>query len=204
MLHRLFQRLTRKREIYFHEDDYCQQQLLPHAALVQAQAQLENISEFASAHEAPGGVGWTDVYVREEGPVEFASLGITRVEFEELISPILPEFDVVYTGYSSHREVCKRTSAWGVSRWCALFADWDENGVIKNVWSSFFDDAEPSLRAAARAVAALARRHPLVYVDWAWGYTCDASSEEEFVAMLRSKLATIAERRNETKISKLH
>jgi hypothetical protein len=32
-----------------------------------------------------------------------------------------------------------------------------------------------------------------VYVDWAWGYTCDASEEEAFASMLRTKLQTIAE-----------
>ncbi len=200
MLHRLFQRLARQREIYFHEDDYCQQQLLPREATAHAQAELQNIDEFASEHQSPEGVGWTDIYVREDSPaVELASLKITRVELDELISPILPEFDMVYTGYSTHREVCKRTSAWGLSRWCALFADWDETGVVKHVWCAFFDDADRSISSATQAVSALSRKYPMVFVDWAWEYTCDASSEDDFAAMLRSKLATIAERANERK-----
>jgi hypothetical protein len=42
-------------------------------------------------------------------------------------------------------------------------------------------------------VAALGRLHPLVYADWAWGYTCDASDDDSFASMLRKKLKTIAD-----------
>jgi hypothetical protein len=52
---------------------------------------------------------------------------------------------------------------------------------------------EASIRAASRAVAALSAFHPLVYVDWAWGYRCQASDENAFASLLRNKLKTIAE-----------
>lgn len=196
---RLFQRLSRKREIYFHEDDYCQQQLLPREATAHATSEIEKIDSFAEAHHAPGGVGWTDIYLRQEAPAQLRTFKIKREDFASLISPVLPAFDVVLTGYSSHREVCKKTAAWGISQQCSLFADWDDDGTIANVWSEFFDPAEESIRSAAKAVAALGRLHPLVFVDWAWSYTCDASEEERFAAMLRTKLETIAARAKEIK-----
>jgi hypothetical protein len=185
--------MSAKREIYFHEDDYCQQQLLPREAAAYAGAEIQKIGEFADSHRVPGGLGWTDIYVRKEAPVELRTLRIKRQEFAALVSSFLTSFDVVYTGYSSHREVCRKTGAWGNSQQCALLADWDEDGIIANVWAEFFAEDEESILAASKAVAALGRLHPLVYVDWAWGYTCDASEERAFASMLRAKLDSIAE-----------
>ena len=190
---RFLQRKSRSGEIYFHEDDYCQQQLLPREATAHAVAEVKKIGEFADAHRVPGGLGWTDMYLRQEAPAEIRTLKMKNEDFAAVVSPFLPAFDVVYTGYSSHREQCKKTAAWGKSQECALFADWDDDGTIANVWAKFFDRDEDSIRAASQAVGALGRVHPLVYVDWAWGYTCDASEEETFTSMLRTKLQTIAE-----------
>ena len=36
-----------KREIYFHEDDYCQQELLPRESLAYAEAEVKKVAEFA-------------------------------------------------------------------------------------------------------------------------------------------------------------
>jgi hypothetical protein len=183
----------RQREIYFHEDDYCQRQILPRGAAAYADAEVKKIGEFADAHRAPDGLGWTDIYVREEAPMELRVLKVKKELFADIVSPFLPPFDVVYTGYSSHREQCKRTAAWGTSEQCALFADWDDEGIVANVWAEFFEQDDASILAATRAVAALGKIHPLVYVDWAWRYTCDASEQDAFASMLRTKLKRIAD-----------
>jgi hypothetical protein len=190
---RFLQRKSRNREIYFHEDDYCQQQLLPREATAHAVAEVKKIGEFADAHRVSGGLGWTDMYLRQEAPTEIRTMKMKNEDFAAIVSRFLPAFNVVYTGYSSHREQCKKTAAWGTSQQCALFADWDDDGTITNVWAELFDRDEDSIRIVSKAVAALGNLHPLVYVDWAWGYTCDASEEETFASMLRTKLQTIAE-----------
>jgi hypothetical protein len=188
-----FRQKPRPREICFHDDDYCRQQLLPRDAAAFADAELTRIREFADAHRAPGGFGWTDVYARREAPVELRKLNIKKEQFAEIVTPFLPSFDVVYTGYSSHRKQCKRTAAWGRSERCALFVDWVDASVVSNAWTEFFDDDEASIIAATQAIAALGSRHPLIYVDWAWGYTCDASDEEAFASRLRAKLKRVAD-----------
>jgi hypothetical protein len=183
-----------KRKIYFHEDDYCQQELLPREALPFAEAQVKQIAEFANAHRAAGDADWTDVYVRQKPPVTFRAFAMEKEDFDTVVSPHLPPFDLVYTGYSSYRERCKKTAAWGTSQHNALFADWDDEGVITNVWAQLFDSDEKSLLAASKAVVALGTLHSLVYVDWAWSYTCEIINQEAFAARLRNKLADIAER----------
>jgi hypothetical protein len=122
----------------------------------------------------------------------FDVLKMTHAQLEEAIQEFLPKFDTVYTGYSSYRQECKSTGAWGASESCCIFADWKDDGIIQNVWTSFFDDSPDSIALAAQAVSALTRHAPLVYVDWAWDYTVDPSNKQEFIRLLRDKLAGIA------------
>ena len=189
----LFRRRPKPRTIYFHEDDYCQQQLLPASEKGAASKELEKISDFSKEHEAPVGAGWTDVYVREGTGVGFESLRMNRSQFEEAIQEFLPKFDIVYTGYSSHRQVCDSTGAWGISDSCCIFADWKGDGIIQNVWTSFFDDSSDSIELVANAVYSLASQSQLVFVDWAWDYTANPKNREDFIRLLRDKLEEIAE-----------
>lgn len=188
---RLFRKRPEARDIYFHEDDYCQQQILPASEKSSVSDELANISEFSREYDEPNGVGWTDVYVREETGAGFDTLRITHTEFDEAILEFLPRFDNVYTGYGSYRQKCKLTGAWGTSQLCCIFADWNEDGMVQNVWTNFFDDSEDSIAHAARAVSALASHSPMVYIDWAWDYTADPSKEGDFTRLLKEKLKGI-------------
>src|SRR4029077_1772207 len=164
----LLQSVLAKREIYFHEDDYCQTELLPREALTYAEAEIKKIAELANSHRAPDGAGWTDVYVRQKPPVSFRALGMKKEELGSVISPHLPPFDLVYTGYSSYRERCRKAAAWGTSPHNAIFVDWDDEGIIGNVWTQFFESDEKSLLVASKAVTALGMQHSVIYVDWVW------------------------------------
>jgi hypothetical protein len=190
----LLQSAFAKREIYFHEDDYCQQELLPREALAFVESEIKKSDEFAAAHLAPGGIGWTDISVRQDPPTGFRALKMTREDFDVAISSHLPSFDQVITGYSTFRERCKKAAAWGTSQQNAILIDWDDEGIIKNVWTQFFESDEKSISAASKSIAALGTLHSLIYVDWAWSFVCEIFNEEAFASRLRSKLADIAER----------
>lgn len=180
------------RRIYFHEDDYCQQQLLPREALAYVSVEMKNIADFSESHRATNGCGWTDLYIRKGAPVELGKLDITRETLAKTVSDFLPPFDEVFTGYSSYREQCKSAGAWGRSNGCALFADWNDGQIVQNVWAELFDRNVESILSATRAIAALGRLRPLIYVDWAWSYVCEAQDAATFESLLRSKLETIA------------
>jgi hypothetical protein len=66
------------REIYFHENDYCKAEILTIGAWVYCQEHLKEIDEFSNAHESSDGLGWTNIYVRFEGPKELnnSSFGV--------------------------------------------------------------------------------------------------------------------------------
>jgi hypothetical protein len=191
---RFLRQRQRRRTAFFHEDDFCQQQLLPAAAVDFVKAELSTLAEFADAHRTPDGVGWTDMYLRADCPIELRTLQIRPEQFREVVSPILAPFEVVYTGYGGRRDLCSHTGAWGNSDRSILFADWDVEGIISNVWSSFFDAQDASVLAVSKAVGALARVHPIVYVDWAWGYVCDPVDEIAFGSLLYAKLHEIDRR----------
>jgi hypothetical protein len=190
----LLQSAFAKREIYFHEDDYCQQELLPRQALAFVEREIKKSDEFTAAHVAPGGIGWTDLYVRQDPPMTFGALKMTREDFDVAISPHLPPFEQVYTGYGSFRERCKKAAAWGTSQQNAIFVDWNDEGIINNVWTQFFESDEKSISAASKSLVALGMLHSLIYVDWAWSFVCEIFNEDAFASRLRSKLADIAER----------
>lgn len=52
---------------YFHEDDYCQVEILPVENLSFYKRQAREIEDFADEHRE--GVGFTDMYVREKKPI---------------------------------------------------------------------------------------------------------------------------------------
>jgi hypothetical protein len=153
--------ILRRREIYFHEDDYCLQELLP----------------TEGAHFR----------------AELRTLKITKKQLSAALAPLLPLYDAVYTGYGSHRERCRTTAAWGISERCAVLADWGDDEIIGHTWTMFFDQSEEAILTATKAVAAVGKLHPLVYVDWVWGNKCAASDSDSFASMLRNKLTEVAQ-----------
>ncbi len=60
------------RESYFHEDDYCQIEILPIDNLKFCLKQAGKISEFSEKHQ--NGIGWDAMYVREENPRKLSEL----------------------------------------------------------------------------------------------------------------------------------
>jgi hypothetical protein len=128
------------------------------------------------------------MYVRKEVPMALRTLAISRVDLAQIISAVAEPFYAVFTGYGSYREHCKKSAAWGGSARCALFADWGDDGVVTNIWAEFFDREEKSISEATGMVAAIGRKYPLIYVDWAWDYVCNVTDEPMFSSMLRAKL----------------
>jgi hypothetical protein len=97
------------REVYFHEDDYCQLELLPEANWDFCAKQMNEIEKFSEAHKAE--IGWTDMFMRSENPKQLSEVEIERAALVSSVREILPPFDRVLTGYGSHSEECQHTIA---------------------------------------------------------------------------------------------
>jgi hypothetical protein len=152
------------RTAFFHEDDYCQVELLPVASAEYCRAEMVRIDEFTKAHR--DGAGFTDIHVRGASPAPLASLGITLAEMRAAVEPFLPPFDQVLTGYSTHQEPCPAASGWGESDSRAVFASAGEDGVVRAVWLSLHGIPSDRVGHWCRALRALPRAEELVIADW--------------------------------------
>ena len=174
-----------KRIRYFHEDDYCQQELLPIAAWDYCASEIKTIEEFANAHRAP--IGWTKVYGRGDAPFRLRDLQLSLAEIEATVGLRLPRYDEVVTGYASHREPSPRTRAFGVDRGLALFVDVDDEGYVEAAWfhPHLVDASVPEWMP--ELLASFPRAAELLFVDWEWGHLQEVADRDAWKQYLRRR-----------------
>jgi hypothetical protein len=169
------------REAYFHEDDYCQIEILPLDNLGFCLKQAETIADFSEAHRS--GIGWDAMYMREENPSKLASMGITINALRRAIFKEMPEYDALYTGYSSYKEKCKKTFAFGNDNMPILFAETTENEVISAMWCS-----DPM-----QSLTLLPCSDRLLLADWGWSFICPIQDQHRLVEYLNERERSIIE-----------
>lgn len=150
------------REAYFHEDDYCQTELLPIANYKHCRDQLGEIESFSAQHETE--FGWTDMYVRADAPETLAATQIPTFELHEALWQFLPPYDRVTTGYSTYKEPCPNTIAFGANTNLVLFAEHNAEHVTK-LWLTIYGLSEHDTELASRMFRLLSRWE-LLLVDW--------------------------------------
>ena len=152
------------RSVFFHEDSYCQVEILPAVAYGYCTHEMKRIDEFASAHR--DGLGFTDVYLRTEPPASLMLLGITLSDLRSTIGETFAPFDQVFTGYSSHRERCPSVQAWGFDDSVAVFAGLDEDDVVLSVWLLLQGVTKRKIGEWCRALISLPRSDEMLLADW--------------------------------------
>ena len=161
------------REAYYHEDDFCQVELLPIDNLQHCLAQMGEQQAFAAAHQS--GVGWTDMYMRQEPPSRLVTLGMTGEQLRLAVKEMLPPYDAVFTGYSSYRVECRNVLAFGGGHTETLFAGLDGDGIVADLWCS---DAMPQLLS-------LPLLEQLLLADWNAGCACPLADQALFARYLQ-------------------
>jgi hypothetical protein len=168
---------------YFHEDDYCQVELLPVAAREHCLAEMGHIKEFAEAHR--DGAGFTEMYIRGEPPLPLASLGITLQIWRSAVETLLSRFAHVFTGYSSYREPCESVVGWGFDDGDAIFAHVGEDGVVGPVWLSLYGTEQ--VEQWCKVLRCLPRSAELVIADWNGGLVVMLDDESQLADYLRGE-----------------
>lgn len=152
------------KELYFHEDDYCQVELLPVSALVTTVDEINKIAAFSNLHW--DGTGWTPLYHREDPSQYLKSLSIPIDSVAAALDSILGPVAEVYTGYSTHRERCKNTRAWATSCGTALLADFDGTGIIEHLWIVNEPPKAEDIDQFQQALRTLAEFGDFFIADW--------------------------------------
>lgn len=153
-------------DVYFHEDDYCQIELLPAWLRDYCCTEAGRIDEFAAAHR-DGGIGYTGIYVRPSPPATYRNLEIALSGFSAAASQWLPSLGRVFTGYASHRELARNTHAWGLQG-ARLFAETDAAGTVAAAWLVLSGPEPHAVSTVQQALLALPRRDDTLLVDWTW------------------------------------
>jgi len=153
--------------IYFHEDLYCQVELLPRSAWDFCVRQLGAIADFAKAHH--DGVGYTGIYLRPDVPTALADLRLRADDLDRLLASKLPRHRSVTTGYSTHVEPAPGTVGYGPSQSCCLLVEADKEGTVKAAFLQLWGIQPPELEALHGALSELSRIADLLLVDWERG-----------------------------------
>lgn len=153
------------REIFFHEDDYCQLELVAEQNRDWCVEEMKRVRAFSEAHQAE--VGWTDIYVRNDPGITFDSLGISRGDWEAALPQAMPSFDRVLTGYGSKVEACSTILAHGAHPGLVAFAALGERDLVTAVWFTFDLQTDEDVPVACDLLKS-ASRWPVFLADWGW------------------------------------
>jgi hypothetical protein len=170
------------KELYFHEDFYYQVELLPTSALESSAREMGDINAFSAAHW--DGYGWTDIYVRQDQSNHLRSLGISIDTIAAALDPILDPVDEVYTGYSTHRELCNNTRGWAVPCGTALLADFNDSGVVEHLWIVNEPPNSEDVEQFRRALKSLNDYGDFFIADWNLSIALSCKDDDKLVRYL--------------------
>ena len=172
--------------IYFHEDSYCQVELLPIENLQELESENEKIKEFVKEHF--DGWGYTDIYCRDGQGIETAERKIDVKDSESLILC----FDFIKakhisTGYSNYKEECKNTNAYSVDG-AVIFCDYDL-GIIKNIWLDGFRFQSESehVKEMVEVLFQIGEKWRLTLNDWDLTENIDLKDRSEIEKYIKEK-----------------
>lgn len=143
------------------------------------------MNEFADAHQA--GIGWTDIYLRNDSPKSLIEFSISVDDFKECVEKTLTPYSEVTTGYSTHVETCKNTLAWGIGeREFAIFASFTPENLISVLWLDVCVLKENNLALVTETFNNLPGHNELMIVDWNWSDVANIGDEASLQRYLLS------------------
>jgi hypothetical protein len=176
---------TIQKAIYFHEDDYCQIEILPLSLWNYCLDEMKKIDDFSESHKAD--IGWTDIYLRQEKPESLIDFSISVDNFEQSLEKTLRPYSKVSTGYSSYFEECKNCRAWGIDEGSfTIFAEVTTENLINVIWLDFGLLNSKNLPVVIDSLKNLPRNNELMIADWKWSQAAkinDTNSLENYLAL---------------------
>lgn len=150
--------------IYFHEDDYCQIELVSReneGFLVAQGAEIQR-----SAEKNFDGYGYKAIHVRSEEPVSLSTKGIAVEQMAEVLTAGgFFRIDNVFTGYSTHRERAKDTVAFKLDSY-VVYLD-HKDGIVAHAWLDMNWGASPeSQMRFIDALDQIGRKWQLLLSHW--------------------------------------
>lgn len=156
-------------EIYFHEDDYCQIELIPEENYFSCVKQSKMINEHYRDNFNEG-FGFTNILVRDHHKISLKELKIDITEFENIISTELNKVESVYTGYSSQHQLCTEIFAFSYNKNVVVFYDIDPiKSIVQHIWLKL-NIMEKSEVEKCLSIFDMLSPLKLILVDWEYGF----------------------------------
>ncbi len=148
-------------DIYFHEDDLNQVDIIPEQNYANTVEQMEGIPP-----QEEGAIGFTSCIVREQTPINISELKINSEGLKNhLTSQCTQAFGTVKTGYGSYVEIVENTVAFGFDKYAIVVASQDD--IVNNL---FLIDYYPSKDVHSKPILPvlheLGVKYSLILVDW--------------------------------------
>lgn len=162
-----------KRIAFYHEDDYCQWEILPLTIKGFCLKQMGEIDNFSKEHQLKSGI-FTDIFMWEDSPHGIEELDLRPEQLDEILS-FLPPYGLVETGYSSYREESKATFGRGNGFGQNVFWSVNESGIVNALWLDM--TIAPNTKDLWRIVLiALGKMTPVLLADWGWSLCVDLAN----------------------------
>ena len=170
-----------KRSVYFHEDDYCQIEILPLSAEKFCLKQIGEI--FGLTEKNNEEYGFSDMYIRSESPHSIQEAEISDEKISEILY-FLPEFDEVTSEYLCWIEDSKPVFSRGIDNDTAVFWEKNENGIISAMWLGMYIVPE-NCHTWQKILTVLGNTAPLMLADWNAGICIDLTNAKEIENYIR-------------------
>lgn len=153
-------------EVYFHEDNYRQIELLPVQNLLNIHKEADLMKEQTEKAFTPD--GFVTMSVIEETKYPLNTLKISATDFENFLREYaLFYFSNVYTGYSTYRELKTNLQAFGFENYVLYYES--SYNILTNAWINYnllSDTLDVYPENLESALFKLGSTYKLILMDW--------------------------------------
>jgi hypothetical protein len=155
--------------------------------------EIRAINDFSDEHRAPDGVGWTDMYIRDDSKqAKLIDRKISFLEFDKLLSEATEKYDKVYTDICGNMEECKNTYGYSKNK-INIFVSF-ECDFVTNIWLDFYLGEVAAAEELYNVLKLISDKYDLIFVHWAWGYYSRIRTDSTLKDVLMDTAKSIAER----------
>ena len=156
--------------IFYHEDDFCQIEIVPKENLSDLLKQADNINDFTAEN------GYSDIYVREENKVSLKTKQIDKSELENLLTKLGTEKHTeITTGYGSDYRVKSENTIGFGKDYSAVYFDFD-NELVNNIWITNLSGLNNE--NVVNVLSEIGEKWNLVMMDWNRSELIDLSNKK--------------------------
>jgi len=176
------------KEIYFREEDRCLIEILPMDSWDECAAHIHESYKYFDDSDDPGKTGNTG-----SDKLKNVSSGLKQQhmhvnDLRSLLEEFSTEHRVFLIDENSRTAVCPKTIAFGSSPDTAVFVEFDENEISRNIWLKLDLRDKTDVETIQKLLDRFAASHEFLIVDWKWGFLSELKDKSKLESYLLKRL----------------